>query len=113
MDEHSRANNGSEIAVNSAVSAPQTKIYNNIIHTPSASNPAIIRYEMPSAGAVSVKLYDLQGRLVKTIFEGQDSTNVKYWYGKNSGGNTVASGVYLLHVKAGGVEEVHKIVVVK
>jgi len=102
-----------EITVSAAAGAAKTKIYNNIIKTPSASNPAVIRYEMPSPGQVSVKLYDLQGRLVKTIFEGQDSTNVKYWYGKNSGGNTVASGVYLLHVKAGGVEEVHKIVVVK
>ncbi len=102
-----------EISVDAAVGKVKTKIYNNIIKTPSAANPAVIRYEMPSAGQVSVKLYDLQGRLVKTIFEGHDSTNVKHWYGKNSGGNTVASGVYLLHIKAGGVEEVHKIVVVK
>jgi len=101
------------ISIASAVTSPKATVYNSLIKKPSTSNPAVIRYELPTPGFVSVKLYDLQGRLVKTIYEGQDSTNVKYWYGKNSGGNTVASGVYLLHIKAGGVETVKKIVVVK
>ncbi|MFH1958658.1 MAG: fibronectin type III domain-containing protein [bacterium] len=101
------------ITVAPSVTSPKATVYNSLIKTPGTANPAVIRYELPSPGFVSVKLYDLQGRLVKTIFEGQDSTNVKYWYGKNSAGNTVASGVYLLHIKAGGVETVKKIVVVK
>jgi hypothetical protein len=88
--------------------------YNNIFN-PKLGQKATVKYEVPSAGHVTIKLYTLGGALVSTLFDndvpaGEGSVD---WSGNNSAGNRVASGVYLVHMAAPGVDKTQKIVVVK
>jgi flagellar hook assembly protein FlgD len=50
---------------------------------------------------ISLKIYNIRGQLVKTLFEGKLSEG-RYevtWDGKDESGATVASGVYLYRLK--------------
>ncbi len=70
---------------------------------------ATIRFELPVKSHVSLRVYDIRGRLVRTIVEGEKSAgSYKYiWDGKNSNGRRVASGIYFvrLECKAGTVSK--------
>ncbi|MDD5628854.1 MAG: FlgD immunoglobulin-like domain containing protein [Elusimicrobia bacterium] len=68
-----------------------------------------------NAGPLSVKLYTLNGELVKTIYDGYapEGTNSVFWDGKTGGGRTVASGVYFLRTVGQKVSSSAKIVVIK
>jgi hypothetical protein len=76
-----------------------------------------IQYYLPSDAGVSLKIYDLLGRKVKTMFESkQQSGGVLYstaWDGKNDSGSVVLNGVYYGILKVGGSQYETKIVVVK
>jgi hypothetical protein len=57
------------------------------------------------AGAfASIKIYDLAGNYVYTVFEGAiaDASQELRWYGRSDGGEEVANGVYLAHVSVSG-----------
>jgi hypothetical protein len=63
-----------------------------------------IEFDLPSPSEVSVKIYDIQGRLVRILaenesypFTSQDSPEYLEWNGKNQHGKKVASGLYLCH----------------
>ena len=60
-----------------------------------------IIFSIPQEGLVTLSVYDLQGRLVKTLFNGyreagQFNAN---WNGTNAAGETVASGLYFYRLK--------------
>jgi flagellar hook assembly protein FlgD len=59
---------------------------------------------------VSMVVYDVQGRQVKTLVNGAltGGTHTISWNGRDQAGNTVADGVYFCHVKAGTVEQTAK-----
>ncbi len=71
---------------------------------PNPFNPSCeIRFTMPEDAEVSVEIYDLQGRRVRSIlnanaYAGHHSVR---WDGRNGDGQMVAAGVYLARVKAG------------
>jgi hypothetical protein len=89
--------------------------YNNIFN-PNLGQKATVKYEVQSAGHVTIKLFSLSGTLVSTLLDGyvpagEGSVD---WFGSNSAGNRVASGVYVVHMSGpGGVNQTQKIVVVK
>ena len=64
---------------------------------------------------MTLKLYTLSGALVGTLFDGDVPAGKGSvdWFGNNSAGNRVASGVYLVHMAGPGVDKTQKIVVVK
>ena len=88
--------------------------YNNIFN-PARGEKATVKYEIQSAGHVTLKLYTLSGALVGTLFDGDVPAGKGSvdWFGNNSAGNRVASGVYLVHMAGPGVDKTQKIVVVK
>lgn len=55
-----------------------------------------IRFDLPVAGRVSLRVYDLAGRLVRTLVDGTETAGSRTvrWDGKDSGGQRVSSGVY-------------------
>ncbi|NUQ43909.1 MAG: hypothetical protein HUU32_21180 [Calditrichaceae bacterium] len=57
--------------------------------------------------SVSLKIYDLPGRLVKTLADGEFSagTHRVEWDGRDERGNEAASGVYLYHFVAGNYQQ--------
>ena len=78
---------------------------------PNPFNPTTrIDYAVPNAGFVSLKVYDLQGREVKTLFEGVRPAGE---YTSLFDGSELAGGVYIYQLKAGDFSEARKLILVK
>lgn len=74
-----------------------------------------IEFTLAKSGFVSLTIYDLLGRKVKTlvsehVFSGYKSV---LWDGKNNFGNEVASGIYFYQIKVGNFTETKKLVLLK
>jgi glucose/arabinose dehydrogenase len=79
------------------------------LHPPFPS-PAIgsvaIPYTLPDPAAVSLRLYDAHGRLVRTLLAGeprQAGPGVEPWDGRSDGGDDAPAGVYVVRLEVGGV----------
>ncbi len=83
---------------------------------PNPFNPTTaIGYTMVAAGVAEIVVYDVRGRLVRTLVSGRVSAgyNEVVWDGRDDSGNRVASGVYLYQLRAGNVVETKKMVMLK
>ena len=73
-------------------------------NVPNPFNPiTTIAFDIASDQQVSLKIYDVQGRLIRTLVNEQmqaRSYSVQ-WDGKNDRGSMVASGVYFYQLQAG------------
>ncbi|MFN2371217.1 MAG: FlgD immunoglobulin-like domain containing protein, partial [Candidatus Krumholzibacteriia bacterium] len=70
--------------------------------SPNPFNPrTTVGYELEAAGRMSLAIYDLSGRLVRTLLEGwcPAGPHSLSWDGTGSSGQAVASGTYLLHLE--------------
>lgn len=84
--------------------------------SPNPFNPAVlIRYELPGADRVSLRVFDVSGRLVKVLVSASESAGVKEvtWDGRNSYGRDVSSGVYYTHLEAGGETRTRQITLLR
>ncbi|HUM47980.1 MAG TPA: T9SS type A sorting domain-containing protein, partial [Chitinophagales bacterium] len=72
-----------------------------------------IRWELPSSGKCSVKIYDVQGRWISTLADGEQSEGIHQvtWNAENPGGAPVTTGVYLVRLETGTNSETKKIIV--
>jgi hypothetical protein len=97
--------------------APAPRGYNLHHSYPNPFNPeAVITYDVPEGGGlVTLKVYDVHGRLVRTLVNttvtGGRKTAV--WNGTNDRGRDVASGVYFYRMTAPGFEKTRKMVLLK
>jgi len=83
---------------------------------PNPMNPkADISFTLAQPGRVRVAIYDLAGRLVKTIHEGDfpAGTNTVSWNGSAGPGVHAASGVYFVSVETATAREVQRVTVLK
>ena len=80
-----------------------------------ARNLANISFALPKAGYVSLKVYNIQGQLVKTVVNEEKPAGIHSiaWDCKNSEGNQAANGIYLYQLIAGGNTATRKLVLVK
>jgi hypothetical protein len=89
-------------------------LYQNM---PNPFNPTtVIRYDVPAEGArVSLAIYDVGGRLVRSLLDGNATPGKKSveWNGKDSRGNTVSTGVYFYRLRAGDKVITKKMVMIK
>ena len=88
--------------------------YNNLFD-PLKGQQAVIKYSTSGSGTMKLVIYTVLGEPVTTLFdgpvpEGMGSIN---WNGRNSAGNVVASGVYIVRGRGPGIDSTQKIVVVK
>jgi FlgD Ig-like domain len=76
---------------------------------------AQITIGVETAGIVSVKVYNLNGKLVATLADQhyEAGNHTVTWAAKNAAGAIVASGVYVVHVKTPDMTKTQKIVVIK
>jgi PKD repeat protein len=84
--------------------------------SPNPFNPATsVKYSLRKAGEVSVRIYSLEGRLVKTLMEGVATagTHEVLWDGRDNGGNSVRSGMYFVKTSSGGESAVFKLALLK
>jgi len=75
-----------------------------------------ILYKNSKSGKVTIKIYSVSGRLVKTIIDSDVSAGVHYfkWYLNNNDNKRVSRGIYFIHISGpNGVNEIKKIFVVK
>ncbi|KPJ61089.1 MAG: hypothetical protein AMJ46_03765 [Latescibacteria bacterium DG_63] len=71
---------------------------------PNPFNPTCtIRYEMPVAGAVSLRVFDVSGSIVRTLVDTsvQPGAYSEVWDGRDQSGREVPSGVYFYRLEAG------------
>jgi hypothetical protein len=88
---------------------------------PNPFNPETwIPYELPDGVAVSIVIYNVQGRLVRRLELGKQSAGsyvtkdkAVYWDGKDDRGEKVASGVYWYALRAGDFDATRRMVIVK
>jgi flagellar hook assembly protein FlgD len=83
---------------------------------PNPINPStVVTFTLSQPGKVRVLIYDLQGRLVKTLLDEKRSAGDQTvtWNGSNSRSNTVPSGVYFVRIQAPQGEEVQRVTVLK
>jgi hypothetical protein len=83
---------------------------------PNPFNPqTTLRLVNPRAGRVSVAVYDLQGRLVRTLVAGDLPAGAHQvaWDGADAQGRRSSSGVYVARMVAGGASAGVKLVLVQ
>jgi hypothetical protein len=87
---------------------------------PSYPNPfgeaTTIRYSMASGGKVALRVYDVSGRMVKTLVDAGDvaaGEHSVHWNGDNDAGAAVASGVYFYRIEAGPYVETRRMVLLR
>ena len=77
-------------------------------NVPNPFNPATrISFALPRAGAVSLRVYDVSGRLVATLVDGslRSGEHRVTWRGEDENGSPVSSGIYFYRLRtADGVE---------
>jgi hypothetical protein len=83
---------------------------------PNPFNPTTtIRYSLPKASYVSIKIYNMLGQEVKTLFNGERNAGafMVQWNGDNNSGQKVASGAYIYRIVAGSFVETKKMMFLK
>ncbi len=88
---------------------------------PNPFNPETwIPYQLAAAADVTIALYDVKGRAVRTLELGhqhagiyQDRKRAAYWDGRNMRGEPVASGVYFYTLTAGEFTATRKLLILK
>ena len=83
---------------------------------PNPFNPmTTLHFSLPEAGHAELKLFDVQGRLVRTLVDGQlrAGPGQVRWDGRDQGGRRVASGTYYARLVAAGQSSVKPLVLVK
>lgn len=83
---------------------------------PNPFNPnTIIRFTLPKASRVSMKIYNIMGQLVKEVLDEELPSGVHTvtWSGDNESGKEVASGIYFYVVKAGDFRAAKKMVLLR
>jgi hypothetical protein len=83
---------------------------------PNPFNPVTtIAYFLPSAGAVSLEIFDVLGRRVAVLVDTYQEAGEKavYWDGTDDGGRTLPSGIYFCRFRAGAASETRKMVLLK
>lgn len=87
---------------------------------PSGPNPfssvAAIRYDLPRRTHVSLKIYDVSGRLVRTLIDGnpvEPGRHTAHWNGRNADGWPAAPGIYFCRISAGEWTGIQRMVLLK
>ena len=85
-------------------------------NSPNPFNPTTaIRFTLASKETVTLAVYDLNGRLVRTLVSGTRDlgSHSVTWDGRDNAGTSVASGVYFYRLDAGKVSDTRKMVLLK
>lgn len=102
---------GSEL-VDSAI----PKVFGLGENYPNPFNPTtLISYNLPEASQVSMTVYDMMGRQVKSLIqEFQPAGNHSViWNATNDNGDLMSGGMYFYQIKAGSFLQTHKMILLK
>lgn len=85
-------------------------------NAPNPFNPATrIRYDVGEAGPVTIRVYDVAGRNIRTLVERHESPGEKSvtWDGRSDAGAPMPSGVYFVRFQARGFDKTRKMVLIR
>jgi endonuclease I len=85
-------------------------------NSPNPFNPAtVIHFSLPKESHVEIDVYDVSGRLVKSLVHDQyvAGEHEVIWRGKDARGKNVASGVYFYSMHAGSFQSSHKMLLAR
>lgn len=90
------------------------KILGNLFN-PNKEEMTTIWYDITAAGQVVIKIYTIDGILVKKLVDGYKypGTYTQIWKGLNNNGEIVASGIYIVYINAPGLRRMKKVCVLK
>ena len=83
---------------------------------PNPFNPITsLRYDLPNDGLVNITIYDMMGRIVKTLVNSSQTAGFKYvqWNATNDRDEPVSAGLYLYTIQAGEFRQTRKMVLLK
>jgi flagellar hook assembly protein FlgD len=83
---------------------------------PNPFNPATaVEFNLPHACRVSVEIFDVTGRLITTLLDGEltEGEHSLRWDGTDSSGRAVRSGVYFCRLRAGSEIAARKMVLIE
>jgi hypothetical protein len=83
---------------------------------PNPFNPTtMIRFALPNDSKVSLKVFDILGREVRTLLNGDVAAgiNTVQWNGRNNAGQMVSTGVYIYRIEAGSNISTKKMMLMK
>lgn len=84
---------------------------------PNPFNPhTTISFDLRSEGTVNLFVYDMSGRLVDVLFDGevgQKGLNKVVWRGRDQAGRPLPSGTYFYRLEAGDFADTKRMVLVK
>ncbi|MHA2402721.1 MAG: FlgD immunoglobulin-like domain containing protein [Candidatus Kariarchaeaceae archaeon] len=86
------------------------------VNYPNPFNPeTAIRFQLPEAATVVVRIYDLLGKEVRGFLEGQYEAgfHALSWDAMDNNGNPVPSGIYLYQLQAGSFSQVRKMTLLR
>ncbi|MCK5596505.1 MAG: T9SS type A sorting domain-containing protein, partial [Candidatus Eisenbacteria sp.] len=91
---------------------------NSLSHAyPNPFNPVTkIAYSVKEAGPVTIEVYNVAGKVVRTLLDTEFDTASEgfvVWNGANDGGERCASGVYFYRIAAPGFTESRKMIMLK
>ena len=79
------------------------------------NSSTMISYKIESPGVVNLKIFDVNGKLVRDYSQSKDTKGTYYvhWNGRNNNGERVASGVYLYAIENQGMTSAKKMILLK
>ena len=83
---------------------------------PNPFNPVTtLRYALPERGLVTITIYDMLGRQVKTLINQTQDAGYRsvIWDASNDYGKPVSAGIYLYQIQAGDYIQTKKMVLLK
>ena len=83
---------------------------------PNPFNPITsLRYDLPEDGLVNITIYDMMGKIVKTLVNSSQTTGYKsvQWNATNDRNEPVSAGLYLYTIEAGEFRKTKKMVLLK
>jgi hypothetical protein len=111
-----RVAGGGTVDVKEKEASPAPAEYRTYQSYPNPFNPVCtIRYEIPVAGRVSLRIFDVKGSVVKVLVDGlrQPGEYSEVWDGRGNHGRKLASGVYFYELEAGDFKSTRKMVLLR
>jgi len=96
-------------------SLPTATLTVNAIYPNPFKDFANISITKPDSGRLTVKVFNLKGQLVKTVFDSDVSSGIQYlgWDGKTERNLSCPDGIYFIKVSAGGFSLSRKLILLK
>ena len=102
-----------ELSIDKAVIPDLYALHQNY---PNPFNPTTkISYDLPDASVVSLSIYDLMGREIRTLINSEQSAGFKniQWNATDNLGKSVPAGMYIYTIEAGQFRQTRKMVLLK